>query len=50
MEKSQTALQTNTIENKINDNIRKHEDIDNELTNLKQSSDKLSKVSSNNTF
>ena len=26
MEKSQVALQTNTIENKISDNTRKHED------------------------
>ena len=46
MEKSQTASHTNTIENKIIDNTRKHEIIDTELTNLKQSSDKLSKVSS----
>jgi len=44
--KSQIASQKNTIENKINDNIRKHEVIDNELTNLKRSSDKLSQATS----
>jgi len=36
------------MENKINDNIGRHGVIDNELTNLKRSSDELSKVSSNN--
>ena len=46
IEKSQAASQTNTIENKINDNTRKHVVIVNELTNLKQSSDKLSNASS----
>ena len=49
LEKSQTASHKNTIENKINDNTRKHEVIDNELINLKQSSEKLSKVTTNNT-
>ena len=44
--KSQTASQKNTIENKINDNISKHKNIDNELTNLKRSSDKLSQATS----
>jgi len=44
--KSQIASQKNTIENKINDNISKHEIIDNELTNLKRSSDKLSQATS----
>ena len=44
--KSQIASQKNTIENKINDNISKHEVIDNELTNLKRSSDKLSQATS----
>ena len=39
--KSQIASQKNTIENKINDNISKHKVIDNELTNLKRSSDTL---------
>ena len=40
--------QKNTIQNKINDNVRKHETIDNELTNLKQSSGELSKATSGN--
>ena len=44
--KSQTASQKNTIENKINDNITKHKNIDNELTNLKRSSEKLSQATS----
>ena len=44
--KSQTASQKNTIENKINDNITKHKNIDNELTNLKRSSDKFSQATS----
>ena len=44
--KSQTASQKNTIENKINDNITKHKNIDNELTNLKRSSDTLSNATS----
>jgi len=44
--KSQIASQKNTIENKINDNITKHKNIDNELTNLKRSSDKLSQATS----
>ena len=44
--KSQAASQKNTIENKINDNISKHEIIDNELINLKRSSDKLSQATS----
>ena len=44
--KSQTASQKNTIENKINDNISRHKIIDNELTNLKRSSDKLSQATS----
>ena len=44
--KSQSISQKNTIQNKINDNIEKQKVTDNELTNLKQSSDKLSKVSS----
>jgi chromosome segregation protein len=44
--KSQAASQKNTIENKINDNIGKHKVIDNELTNLKQSADTLSKATS----
>jgi len=44
--KSQTASQKNTIENKINDNISRHEIIDNELTNLKRSSDKFSQATS----
>ena len=44
--KSQSISQKNTIQNKINDNIEKQKVIDNELTNLKQSSDKLSNVSS----
>ena len=48
IEKSQVTSQENTIENKINDNIGRHGAIENELTNLKQSSDELSKVSSNN--
>lgn len=48
IEKSQAASQTNTIENKIHDNTRKYEFINNELTNLKQSSNKLSKASSDN--
>jgi len=48
IEKSQVTSQANTIENKINDNIGRHGSIDNELTNLKRSSDELSKVSSNN--
>jgi len=48
IEKSQVTSQANTIENKINDNIGRHGAIENELTNLKQSSDELSKVSSNN--
>ena len=48
IEKSQVTSQANTMENKINDNIGRHGVIDNELTNLKRSSDELSKVSSNN--
>ena len=48
IEKSQVTSQANTMENKINDNIGRHGIIDNELTNLKRSSDELSKVSSNN--
>jgi len=48
IEKSQVTSQANTIENKINDNIGRHGVIENELTNLKRSSDELSKVSSNN--
>ena len=48
IEKSQVTSQANTIENKINDNIGRHGAIDNELTNLKRSSDELSKVTSNN--
>ena len=44
--KSQIASQKNTIENKINDNITKHKNIDNELTNLKRSSDTLSHATS----
>jgi len=48
IEKSQVTSQANTIENKINDNIGRHGAIDNELTNLKRSSDELSKVSSKN--
>jgi len=48
IEKSQVTSQANTIENKINDNIGRHGAIENELTNLKRSSDELSKVSSNN--
>jgi len=48
IEKSQVTSQANTIENKINDNIGRHGSVDNELTNLKRSSDELSKVSSNN--
>jgi len=44
--KSQIASQKNTIENKINDNITKHKNIDNELTNLKRSSGKLSQATS----
>jgi len=44
--KSQTASQKNTIENKINDNISRHKIIDNELTNLKRSSDKFSQATS----
>ena len=40
------ASQKNTIENKINDNITKHKNIDNELTNLKRSSDTLSHATS----
>ena len=48
IEKSQATSQANTIENKINDNTSRHEVVDNELTNLKQSSDKLSKASSDN--
>ena len=47
IEKSQTASQKNTIENKIMDNTRKHEVIDNELINLKRTSDKLSQATSN---
>ena len=46
IEKSQVASHKNTIENKINDNTNKHEVIDNELTNLKRSSDKLSQATS----
>jgi chromosome segregation protein len=46
IEKSQSASQKNTIENKITDNTRKHEIIDNELINLKRSSDKLSQATS----
>ena len=46
--KSQAASQKNTIENKINDNTRKYEVFDNELTNLKQSSGKLSQATSDN--
>jgi len=48
IEESQVTSQANTMENKINDNIGRHGVIDNELTNLKRSSDELSKVSSNN--
>ena len=48
IEKSQVTSQANTMENKINDNIGRHGAIENELTNLKRSSDELSKVSSNN--
>jgi len=48
IEKSQVTSQANTMENKINDNIGRHGVIENELINLKQSSDELSKVSSNN--
>jgi len=48
IEKSQVTSQANTMENKINDNIGRHGVIENELTNLKQSSDELSKASSNN--
>ena len=48
IEKSQVTSQANTMENKINDNIGRHGTIENELTNLKQSSAELSKVSSNN--
>jgi len=48
IEESQVTSQANTMENKINDNIGRHGIIENELTNLKQSSDELSKVSSNN--
>ena len=48
IEKSQVTSQANTIENKINDNIGRHGAIDNELTNLKRSSDELSKVSTTN--
>ena len=44
--KSQTTSQKNTIENKINDNISRHKIIDNELTNLKRSSDKFSQATS----
>jgi len=44
--KSQIASQKNTIENKINDNITKQNNIDNELTNLKRSSDTLSHATS----
>ena len=48
IEESQVTSQANTMENKINDNIGRHGAIENELTNLKRSSDELSKVSSNN--
>ena len=48
IEESQVTSQANTMENKINDNIGRHGVIENELTNLKRSSDELSKVSSNN--
>jgi len=48
IEKSQVTSQANTMENKINDNIGRHGIIENELTNLNQSSAELSKVSSNN--
>ena len=44
--KSQAASQKNNIENKINDNTGKHTLIDNELINLKRSSDKLSQATS----
>ena len=44
--KSQTASQKNTIENKIDDNISKHKIIDNELINLKRSSDEFSQATS----
>jgi len=46
IEKSQVTSQANTIENKINDNIGRQGLTENELTNLKQFSDKLSKASS----
>lgn len=48
IEESQVTSQANTMENKINDNIGRHGIIENELTNLNQSSAELSKVSSNN--
>jgi len=48
IEESQVTSQANTMENKINDNIGRHGIIENELTNLKQSSAELSKVYSNN--
>ena len=46
LERSQSSAHKNTIENKINDNTRKHETINNELTNLKRSSEKLSQATS----
>ena len=45
--KSQSESQQKNIQTKIDDNIRKQKVIDNELTNLKQSSGKLSKITSN---
>ena len=45
--KSQTISQQKNIQIKIDNNISKLESINNELINLKQSSDKLSKVTSN---
>jgi len=44
--KSQATSQKNTIENKINDNTARHKVIENELINLKRSSDKFSQATS----